>query len=424
MAFILFEAVDIYWIGRLNVHAVTGVASASFYQWVIFSIMEITLTGVISIVAHLLGAGEVRQRFEVIRESIWISLLICFFLMMGAISLGDRLFVWMGLDELTLPYASDYFKIFVVGLPITYLNVLMMSILNGYGKTSINSMILLLTLVLNMALDPLLIFGYGSIPAMGVSGAACATLFCHFVGTCARYMVLRRFKMIDSLRLLIRPTRWIHFRRIVSIGLPSALTNVTWNIIFPVLALILSDFGMPTVAALNLGQRWEGFPYVIALGMSIAVTTLVGQASGRKDFGAIQRVVNVSLMFISVVFLPISGLFIFFPDFLIGILNPDSEIIHHGATYLRIVGYFELFLGWEILFEGIFNGLGKTRPYMWVRVPLTLARVPLALFLAYPMGLGANGVWWAITLSTLLKGIGVALVYLFQRRHWPLAFRS
>src|SRR3989338_11684742 len=106
-----------------------------------------------------------------------------------------------------------------------------------------------------------------------------------------------------------------------------------------------------------------------------------------------------------------SLLFLLIPEVLMGFLSQDQEVISHGASYLRIIGLLEIFLGWEMVFEGGFNGVGETRPYMVISVPLTLGRYPLAYLLVHILGGGIHSIWWAISLSTLSKGVCLNLAF-------------
>ena len=124
------------------------------------------------------------------------------------------------------------------------------------------------------------------------------------------------------------------------------------------------------------GQRFEGFAYFTTLGFSVATATLVGQRVGAGDLASAKRVAYASRTLITGILLVPSAVFVFAPHVLLGAIAPGPEALAHGSRYLAAVGTFTIFLGWELVFEGAFNGLGNTRPYMFLSVPLTLARVP------------------------------------------------
>lgn len=419
LGIILFEAIDIFWIGKLGANSVAAVGGASFLLWTLYALMNLTNTGTATLIAQFFGAGDREARQEVAREAFWYVLLFSLITILVLHFCVNDLFRLMGLDSTTQELAHEYFRVYLYGLPIVYLFNLQGQIFNAHGATRLRTAIMLFSLGLNIVLDPLLIFGYWGFPEMGISGASTATIISEAIGVLIGTYALRRMDYIDKLSSFGRISGQ-YFKRLLSIGIPSATTNMTWTIVFPLLAVVITKFGMEPLAGMNIGNRWEGFPYFFGVGLSVATSTLVGHSIGRGDVEHAKRIAMRGVLLITIALLPVSLLFILIPEQLIHLLNSDPQVIHNGASYLRIVGYFELFLGWELVLEGAYNGLGNTRPYMWVRVPLTLGRIPLAWFLAIPMGMGVEGVWWAISISTLVKGMVLMLVYRVQERRGTL----
>ena len=153
------------------------------------------------------------------------------------------------------------------------------------------------------------------------------------------------------------------------------------------------------------------------------MSTLVGQAYGAGNYKDVGRIVKRGGLLIGGLLVPVSIIFILIPEQLVMLLNKDAEIIKHGADYLRIIGYCEIFLGLEVAMEGAFNGLGITRPYMLIRGPLTLLRVPIAWYLTIYLKMGTTGIWWAISLTTGLKGILMVISFILLNKR-RLIFRD
>jgi Na+-driven multidrug efflux pump len=109
-------------------------------------------------------------------------------------------------------------------------------------------------------------------------------------------------------------------------------------------------------------------------------------------------------------------LFLAFPHHLVGLLSDDPLLIAHGADYLFIIGLLEVFMAWEMVLGGVFTGLGITYPTLFITIPFTVGRIPAAWFLAYYLEMGVTGIWWAISLSSLAKGVGLLLLYRYLRR--------
>jgi putative MATE family efflux protein len=418
LGLILFESADVYWVGKLGSKAVAAMGAAFFLEWLLYALMNLSITGCGTLVAQFIGAKS-EERFHVIRESFWLSLIISGIIMAFLFFFAPLLFRFMGLDQETLTLAMEYFLIFTIGFPVLYLYTLQGHIFNAYGDTRTKTYIMLGILLLNIVLDPFLIFGWLFFPELGMRGAAMATVFSEIIGLFINTIILRKNDYIAPLYSFLKfSTR--HIKHILRIGIPAATTNAVWTIVFPILTSIITRFGMEPLAGLNIANRLEGFPYFFAVGFSIAIATLVGQSYGKGDKEQVWQIVKRGTILITIILVPVSLVFILVPEFLVGILSNDPLVIMEGARYLRIVGYFELFLGWQLVIEGAFNGLGNTRPYMLISVPLTLVRIPLAYWMAISLNMGITGVWWAISITTLLKGIILVILFVTNRRNREL----
>jgi len=418
LGLILFQSADVYWVGKISSKAVAAMGAAFFLEWFLYALMNLSITGCGTLVAQFIGANS-NERYQVIRESFWLSLLISGMIMGFMFFFAPIIFKFMGLDQETLPLAMEYFLVFTLGFPVLFLFTLQGQVFNAYGDTRTKTIIMLVILLLNIILDPFLIFGWSVFPEFGIRGAAIATVFSQFIGLIINTIVLRKNNYIAPLYSFIHcSTRY--FKELLTIGIPSAMTHAVWTIVFPMLTVIITRFGMEPLAGLNIANRLEGFPYFFSVGFSIAIATLVGQSYGKGEKEQVWKIVKRGVILISVLLLPVSFIFIIIPEVLIGLLSQDPLVIYEGAKYLRIVGYFELFLGWELIIEGAFNGLGNTRPYMLISVPLTLIRIPMAYWMAITLNMGIDGVWWAISITTLIKGVVLSIVFVTNSKNHEL----
>ncbi|OFZ51788.1 MAG: hypothetical protein A2381_18315 [Bdellovibrionales bacterium RIFOXYB1_FULL_37_110] len=416
----LFEVVDIYWLGKLNSKAVAAAGACAFIEWILYAMMRLFNTGCDTLVAQAIGAKKENEKFDIIREAAFLSLVFSFIVFILFYPIKGYLFLLMGLDQETQIYAVAYFSILLTGVPVIFLLDLLGRIFNAHGDTKTSTLILLFVLFINLVLDPFLIFGWGGFPVLGIRGAAIASVFSMSIGIILRVYILRRKKYIPPLLSFSRIS-FKYLTRFLKIGIPSCVTNMIWSAVYPMLAVIVTKFGMAPLAALNICHRIEGIPYFFALGFSISMSTLVGQHYGAGNYKEVGRIVKRGGFLIVGLLVPVSLLYILIPEQLIMLLNKDEEIIKHGADYLRIIGYCEIFLGLEVAMEGAFNGLGYTRPYLLIRGPLTLLRIPMAWYLAIYLGMGTVGIWWSISLTTGLKGI-LMVISFFKR--YGLTFRD
>ncbi len=413
LAFILFDAINIFWVGRLGTPVIAGVASAAFLTWAVYAAMNATTVGANSLIAQFFGAGKKDEALRVAAEAAWLSLGASLLIMALVLPFIPAVFRLMGLQPETAVHARQYLTVYVCALPLYYLCSLAGNIFNAYGDTRTNVLIMSASVAVNMVLDPVLILGYGTGRPFGVIGAASASVIATVLALAAQWVYLRRRGFLPPLAELARLPAFAHARDILRIGVPSASVNLVWSMVYPALTVIITRFGEAPLAGLSVCFRWEGIPYYLAMGFSTAMTALIGQAYGRGDMRRVRQIAGRGRFLITALLLPVALAFILIPDWLVRPLTSDPEVIANAAHYLRIIGYFEIFLGWELLFQGVFNGLGHTRGYMLIAVPLTVARWPLAWLLAVTLGLGTAGIWWAISLSTFAKGAWLA--WLFHR---------
>ena len=411
LGFILFDAINIFWVGQLGTSAIAGVASAAFLTWAVMAAMSATTAGAGSLISQFFGAGKTEEARATAVESVWLSLGVCVLLMALLLPAIGAIFRLMGLQADTAAYARQYLTIYACALPLYYLCNLAGSIFNAYGDTRTNVLIMTSSVALNLLLDPVLILGYLTGRPFGVPGAAAASAICITCALVVQVVFLRRRGYLPPLVEVFRFPAFTRTKRILSIGVPAASVNVVWSLVYPALTAIITRFGEAPLAGLSVCFRWEGIPYFLGIGFSTAMATLVGQAYGRGDMQRVRQIVGRGRLLITALLSPVALAFIFIPHLLISPLTSDPEVIANAARYLRTVGYCEVFLGWELLFEGVFTGLGHTRNYMLISVPLTLARWPAAWLLAITLGYGTPGIWWAISLSTLAKGIWTSRLF-------------
>lgn len=418
MLFIMiFNLVDAWYVGRLGAEPFAGVSAASFIFWALQSISLLISEGVSAMVARFVGAKDNDTAGLVVGQSLLLAAVTALLNSAAGLVIVRRTFVAMGLQGAVLESAVDYLNILLYGLIFLFLTYSIDAAFRGMGDTKTPLKIIGGALLLNAVLDPLLIFGIGPFPRMEAAGAALATVMAHIFAFFWSWLLLRR----REVNVLYRRSKWgwIDWSlmwRIAKIGTPLAVSGFLFSLSYMLLTRIISQYGANAIAALGLGHRIEGVCYNVAVGFSVAAATLVGQNLGAGKADRAEKAVWLSILYISIFLVVVSLLFYFFGAWIIRFFINDAEVIAEGARYLKIIAIFEVFLGFEIVFEGAFSGAGNTVPPMVISVPLTWARIPLALLLANTLGWGSVGIWWAIAVTTGLKGVTMALW--FRRGRW------
>jgi Na+-driven multidrug efflux pump len=209
---------------------------------------------------------------------------------------------------------------------------------------------------------------------------------------------------------------WNHIGKIVKMGIPVAVQSGAFTIFAMIIARILSRWGPTPIAVQSVGAQIESISWMTAGGFQTALSAFVGQNFGAKKWDRIYKGYFTAIGIITVIGIITSCLLIFLPEQIFSIFIREQKVIDEGIIYLRILGASQLFMCIEIATAGAFNGLGKTIPPSIVGIVLNAMRIPGALLLSISLGL--TGVWWSISLSSVLKGLILTSWFiLFLSRH-------
>jgi putative MATE family efflux protein len=281
----------------------------------------------------------------------------------------------------------------------------------GKGDTRTPLVILAVTTVLGLALDPVLIRGAGPVPALGVQGAALATLVPRGLACVVGVVLLRRRDMLTW-----RRPRLAVLASIARIGAPAAATGVAFSAIYVVLTRITTQFGTPALAALGLGFRIESVVYVVAVGMGAATAAIVGQSMGAGDISRAAKAGWVATAIVSVFGGAMAAISYLFPMSLASLFTTDPAVQAEAVSYLRIAAFSQLFLGAEVVLESAMGGAGWTFIPMVMSTGITLLRLPVGAWAAARWG--TTGLWWTLALTAAARGLVMAVLWAWGRwRH-------
>lgn len=408
---------DAFWVGRLGASEMAAVTSSLFPIWTVFSMLAIISIGSIAIISRAVGARQPeevsRATGQSLRFAIWAGL--------GYGLVGFLITPWifelMGTEPEVTQMGVRYLRIFFVGVVFFFVNDTFMGFFRAIGDTKAALFIGATAIITNIVLDPLLIFGIGPFPALGTQGASIATITAAMCGALMLLILLKknRYPFPICFNLFDR-FDWRLIRTIIRIGFPPAIAYITFSVVYIFLNSIVASFGTVSIAGLLIGNRLESISYMTCFGFSIAASTLVGQNLGANQAARAARSGWTALGIAAGFTLVISILFLFTPGPLARIFTGDEEVIAIAIGYLQIIAISQIFMAAEIVLEGAFSGAGNTIPPMVVSIPGSIARLPLAYYLAVTVGMGINGVWWALTLTTILKGL--VIVFWFSMGRW------
>ncbi|WP_069650700.1 MATE family efflux transporter [Caloranaerobacter ferrireducens] len=400
-----YNMTDMIWIGRVGSKAVAAVGTAGFFTWLGMAFILISKIGAEVGVAQSIGKKDIQAAKKFIRHTIQINILL-------ALLYGTCLFIFRNQlislfnlrDVEVINMAVNYLKIIALGIVFFFINPIFTAILNGYGNSKTPFIINTIGLIINMVLDPLLILGLGPLPALGVKGAALATITAQFIVTMIFVYNANNMMLFSEIHLFKLPK--VHYvKRIVKIGLPVAMQSGLFTIFAMMIARIIANWGEIPIAVQKVGSQIEAISWMTASGFSTAISAFVGQNYGANKWERIYKGYFTAIGIVSIVGVIATCLLIFGARPIFSIFIPEEEAIRQGVIYLRILGLSQLFMCIEITTAGAFNGLGKTLPPSIVSIVLTGLRVPASMVLSSSNLLGLNGVWWSISMSSVFKGI-------------------
>lgn len=414
---IIFEFIDAFWLGLLkNSEVFAAVGAASFITWALYALMNIVSGGINSYVAQYAGAKNRKGYHRIAFEGIILSVIVGFLITVTMNFLYHTIFVKMGLTGFILKATEEYFSVMNIYFIISFLYITTGTIFNAHGDTKTTFWTNGVTIFFNIILAPLLILGYGFIPGMEVEGAALSTIIAQVLGIILRMIFLVKKDFLPSV-FSLKDFSLKDSIEIMKVGIPVATGNFIFCMVFPFLTKFITMLGnIHALSALNICHRVEGVAYFICTGFAVSAATMAGQYTGIKNMKRAIESAWANVFYLTCVLLPVSLVFIIYPHPFITLMTDDKTVLFEGVKYMRIIGPSVIFLGLEIVFQGVFTGLGNTLAPTLIYIPLTIGRIPLAYFLAFKCNMGVEGIWWAITVSALLKGILVT--FLFMSRWW------
>src|SRR5699024_1422562 len=308
-------------------------------------------------------------------------------------------------NEIVEGMSVDYLTIIASGMIFTFINPVMSGIYNGWGRSKTPFIINTIGLVVNIVLDPIFIFGFYNIPAMGIKGAGYATVFAQFIVTLLFFIVGKRQLKINKNFKVIEKIDKICMKRIISIGFPAALQACTFAIISMVAARIIANWGKEAIAAQKIANQIESITWMTVGGFSTALSAFIAQNRGAKNNSriiegyhkGIKIVIGIGFATFSLLFFAAEPLFkIFIAD--------DPVTISIGIQYLKILALSEVLMSLEVGITGVFNGFELTKVPAITGIILNAIRIPLFLIVKN-MGFDLKYVWWIISITAMLNGL-------------------
>src|SRR3989338_684140 len=343
-----------------------------------------------------------------------------FFTIVGLLFMKP-LFVFLGATSSILPMSIEYSRWIFLGSGSIFFFLAASAIIRSEGDMKTSMKFMGISVVLNLILDPIFIFGISIagisiIPSMGVAGAAIATVIARVVGCVLVLNHLLKDRSLVKLRLKDFKYNYLFIKNIFAVGIPSSLSQLVMSVGVLLLTKLAANFGEAAIAAYGIGFKLDTVAFLPTLGIGIAILTMVGQNFGAKNYARAKSIAWVGCLMTGVFMLAISLIFLSAPKFFVSVFNNNPELIRYGASYIRYIAPTYVFLGVIMILSFAFQGFGRGIPGVAIALfRLGVIAVPAAYLLALNFGYGLTGVWIAIAVSNVLTAIfSAAWFYSFK----------
>ncbi len=408
-----YNLVDAFWLGKLGKSALVAPTVTMNVVFIGIALaMGLGQAGT-TLISQYKGADRPQEMGRAAGQSFILQIGVGSVLALLGLIFAPTLLRWLHTPEDAFAGTLIYMRWITAGVPLMFIFHVYQGIYSGLGDTIGPMRINVATVLINMVLDPILIFGWGPIPAMGVAGAAAATVFARGIAS-----------VLAVHALMLGPGFRIHLsdlkpdpemlKRLMRVGLPLSLGQAGTSLGFTLLVGIVNSFGSSVTAAFGVGHRVIMMVSVPAMALGQANATAVGQNLGAGFIDRAMLSVKRSALLITIFLLPLTIATFFFGEHITHLFIGDPEVIAYGRDLFRITSFSVFIFGLILVLFGAFQGSGHTLPYMAVNMGrLWLVRIPATWLLAVVWDMGPAGLWWAMNLSNLIAG-AVALIWFLQ----------
>lgn len=413
VSLMLFNLADLYFVGRLGTEPL---AALGFTFPVSFSITSLAIglgIGTSATLARLIGSGKQHEAASLASDNLLATALLTVLIALLCLLLIEPLFALLGAGERLMPYIDEYMSIWLLGSVFLVVNMVANSTMRAAGDTKTPAKVMACSSLMNMVLDPLLIFGWGPVPALGVQGAAIASVIAWGITTAAvLYLLYFRRGMIILQPLLLRRLA-AHWRAVMKIGFPAALSNMMTPVANGVLTAMVAGYGAEAVAAFGVGNRLESLSLLACLALSMTLPPFISQNFGAGNNARVVCAYRLALRFALLWQLLIYAFLWLASGTIATLFSDNADVQHWISVWIMIVPVGFGFQAATFLTASSFNALHQ--PLRAMRISIT------RLFIFYvPAGwlgsevAGLQGMFFGLVIANALTAL---TAWLWMQRH-------
>ncbi|HLD20110.1 MAG TPA: MATE family efflux transporter [Patescibacteria group bacterium] len=403
----LYNVVDTYWVSKLSAEAIAAVSISQITLFVMISLGFGLIVGSGVIMAMHIGAKNIKEAERVLGQSFVLSAMMGVVFTIIGLVLRNQLLTASGASGLIFAPALEYYTIVTGGSLLMFIMMTIMFAFNSQGDTNTLTKMFALSTLINVILDPIMIFGWQGFPALGISGAAIATLISQGVFTVIALRSLSNVRRKIRFRFANFSFQWQSVKKVLDIGVPASLTQMIFPIGLAALTYIASlRFMEPGAIAFSLGFRIEFFAYLPAVGFGFAAMAMIGQNIGAGNIARARESFRKGLWYSFFAAFGLGIIAALFAGPLIGVFTTNQIVVQYAQLYLWSVALSYGFLAALMVEATSFQAIGRSWPGFWIFIiRVFVISVPLSYLLTMVLGFPIIALWLSIAAGNVISAV-------------------
>ncbi len=409
----LYNVVDTFFAGKISPEALSALSkSFPIYFIIIGTCIGVTVAST-SLIANSIGESDERKTLNYFTHSIYYGIIVAIIIAFIGLTYADDIFDLMVTTPEVKSLGLEYTNIIFAGSVVFILVVCLNSLLHAEGDTKTYRNLLILSFFLNIILNPILIFGFMFIPAMGVKGIAVATILSQFISLLIIFIKIINNKRVKQLSLNYFKPKFLYFKNLFFQSVPITISISASSFAFTIVITYVGNFGEYAVAGYGAGERFVHVMLLPVLGLNTAIVSIIGQNFGAKNYERIKEAYFTAIKY-GVSIMILSGFIVYFiADIIIGLFSSNLDVINSGKQYLKIQTF--AFPAYTIFFmcNGFFIGLKKAEYAMVSNLIRNFAIPVIVYYIAVKMTVSLNTFFWLWSLSNITYSALILLFVIF-----------
>ena len=402
----LYNIVDTFFAGQISAEALAAIAQTFPVYFIIIALGVGISIGTTSLIANTIGENNDNKASLYLAQAVLVAIIVALLVTIVGILIAPYIISLLSSSYSASLLSLEYLNIIFLGSIFFFIQITVNSSLTARGDAKSNRNILIFSFFLNIILNPLFIFGYGIIPAMGIKGIALATISAQFIGMC--YIIYKAY--LTNLKLFLYPKSFLPklnlIKELLGQGVPASLGMMMISVGFAIIFYFIKTFGVLAVAGYGTAIRYEQIFLLPILGLNTAVLAIAGQNFGAKKYVRVGEVYNKALLYGCTIML-FAGIIIYFTaEIAVSLFTNNEEVIKYGKTYLQITALMEPVYPIFFISNALLQSMKKAIHVMFLTM-FRMAILPLITlsYLTFYLESSFDFVFWCLLIINWIFGI-------------------